>query len=51
MKFHKGGRVIKGKITKNISNTYIVKSEDGKEFEAVARGKFKMLDVKPICRR
>ena len=39
--------VIKGKIIKNISNTYIVKS-DNTEFEATARGKLKTLEIKPV---
>lgn len=41
---------IEGKIIKNISNTYIVKS-NGVEYEAVARGKLKMAEIKPVVRR
>lgn len=35
-----------GKIIKNISNLYIIKS-DGTEYEAKARGKLKISDIKP----
>ena len=39
---------IKGKIIKNISNIYIVKDEEGKEYEALARGKMKLNEIKPV---
>ena len=42
---------IKGKIIKNISNIYIVKDEEGKEYEALARGKMKLNEIKPVVRR
>ncbi len=38
---------IKGKIVKNISNTYIVKTEAA-EYEAIARGKLKLDEIKPV---
>lgn len=41
---------IEGKIIKNISNTYIINS-NGKEYEAVARGKLKISEIKPVVRR
>lgn len=42
---------IKGKIIKNVSNIYIVKDEEGKEYEALARGKMKLNEIKPVVRR
>lgn len=36
-----------GKIIKNISNIYIIKS-NGTEYEAIARGKFKISDITPV---
>lgn len=36
-----------GKIIKNVSNTYIVKTEEG-SFECTARGKFKNEEIKPV---
>ena len=40
---------IKGKIIKTISNIYIIKAENNVEYEAIARGKFKIIDIKPVC--
>lgn len=47
IKLHKGGKSIKGKIIKNISNTYIV-NVNNVEYEAVARGRLKMSEIKPV---
>lgn len=41
---------IEGKIIKNISNTYIIKV-DNMEYEAMARGKLKLDEIKPAVRR
>lgn len=38
---------IEGKIIKNISNTYTI-SANGKQYEAVARGKLKLDEIKPV---
>lgn len=38
-----------GKITKIVSNTYIVKAED-KLYECTARGKLKTEEIKPVVR-
>lgn len=43
--------IIKGKIIKNISNTYELKGEDGKTYEANARGRLKLDEIKPVVRR
>ena len=37
-----------GKIIKNVSNTYIVVSEDGRKYECTARGKLKIEELKPV---
>lgn len=39
-----------GKITKIISNKYIIKTKEA-EYEAISRGKFKIEEIKPIVRR
>lgn len=40
---------IEGKIVKNVSNTYIVKTEKN-IYECTARGKFKQEEIKPVVR-
>ena len=41
---------IEGKIIKNISNTYILNVAQ-KEYEAIARGKLKISELKLVVRR
>ena len=43
-------KAIEGKIIKNISNTYVVSSRE-KEYEAIARGKLKISELKLVVRR